>query len=56
MFNNESALKSIACRVFPDLGAFSSDWVAKLGVWDAVFYTGQDAAWRTVSHSQDALF
>lgn len=56
MFNNESVMKSIARHVFPDLGAFSSDWVAKLGVWDAVFYAGRDAAWLTISHGQDALF
>ena len=56
MFNNESVMKSIARRVFPDLGAFSKDWVAKLGVWDAVFYAGRDAAWLTISHGQDVLF
>ena len=56
MFNNESVMKSIARRVFPDLGAFSQDWVAKLGVWDAVFYAGRDAAWLTISHGQDVLF
>ena len=56
MFNNESALKSIARRVFPDLGAFSPDRVAELGEWDAVLHAGRNAAWLTVRHGRDVLF
>lgn len=56
MFNNESVVKSIARRVFPDLGAFSPDRVAKLGSWDVVLSTNSDAAWLTVSNGQDVLF
>lgn len=52
----KNILKSITRRVFPDLGAFSSDGHAKLGVWDAVFYAGRDAAWLTISYDQDVLF
>lgn len=56
MFSSELVLKSIARRVFPNLEVSSSDWVTKLGVWDAVFYPGQDVAWLTISHGQDLLF
>lgn len=56
MLSNESVTKSIAHLVFPDLGPFSKDWVAKLGEWDAIFYAGQDAAWLTISHGRDVLF
>lgn len=56
MLENKQLAVIIARRVFPDLGAFSKDWVAKLGVWDAVFYAGRDAAWLTISHGQDVLF
>lgn len=56
MFNNESVMKSIARRVFPDPGAFSKDWVAKLGEWDAVLNAGRDATWLTIGHGQDVLF
>ena len=55
MFNNESVLKSIIRRVFPDLGSFSSG-VARLGEWDAVLHAGRDATWLTVSHDRDLLF
>ena len=56
MFNNESVMKSIARHVFPDMGAFSKDGVAKLGVWDTILHVGRDAAWLTISHGQDVLF
>lgn len=55
MFNNESVMKSIARRVFPDLGAFSSG-VAGLGEWDVALRADRDAAWLTVSHGRDPLF
>ena len=56
MFNNESILKSIARRVFPEMGKFSSGGVAKLGTWDVVFSSGRNAAGFTVSCGQDRLF
>lgn len=55
MLNNESVMKSITRRVFPDLGAFSRG-VAKFGEWDAVLSVGEDVAWLTVSHGRDVLF
>lgn len=55
MFNNESVMKSIARRVFPDLGAFSPG-VARLGEWDVALRADRDAAWLTVSHGRDPLF
>ena len=56
MFNNESVLKSIARRVFPDLGVFSPDRAAELGVWDATLTVGDGSAWLTISHGRDLLF
>lgn len=56
MFNNESILKSIARRVFPNLGAFSSDGVAKLGLWDAYISVGEGVAWMTIYFNTDMLF
>ena len=56
MFYSGSIVKSIARRVFPDLGAFSPDQVAKLGLWDAILSTDGDAAWLTVSSGRDVLF
>lgn len=56
MFNNELVLKSITRRVFPDLGSFSSDGAAKLGLWDVVLNVADGVAWLTVSHGRDLLF
>ena len=56
MFNNESVMKSIARQVFPAMGAFSKDGVAKLGDRDAVLHVSRDAVWLTISHGQDVLF
>lgn len=56
MFNNESVLKSIARRVFPNMGVFASDGVAKLGPWRACLQRGDGPAWLTVSCGRDLLF
>ena len=56
MFNSESVLKSIARRVFPCMGAFSSDGEARVGLWDARLSVGQKTAWLTVSDGLDMLF
>lgn len=55
MFDNASLVKSIARRVFPDMGAFSSG-TARIGLWDARLGVGEGAAWLTVSLGQDHLF
>lgn len=56
MFNNESVLKSIARRVFPDMGVFSADGEAGVGSWNADLCVGDEAAWLTVSMGLDSLF
>ena len=55
MFDNASLVKSIARRVFPDMGAFSFG-TARIGLWDACLGVGEGAAWLTVSLGQDHLF
>lgn len=55
MFNNESLVKSIARRVFPDMGVLSSG-VAEIGLRDACLSVGRGVAWLTVSLGQDHLF
>ena len=56
MFNNESVLKSISRRVFPDMGAFSADGRARTGLWDAWLGVGDGVAWLTVGSGRDHLF
>ena len=56
MFNNESVLKSIARRVFPNMGVFASDGSAGIGPWDASLSVYDGAAWLTVSCDRDYLF
>lgn len=56
MFNNESILKSIARRVFPDMGAFSANGRARVGSWNADLCVGDEAAWLTVGLGRDFLF
>ena len=56
MFNNESVLKSIARRVFPEMGTFSADGTTHIGLWDAVLHVEPEVAWLTVSLGQDLLF
>jgi hypothetical protein len=56
MFNNESVLKSIARRVFPDMGTFSSGGEAGIGLWDARLSVGGGVAWLTVGLGRDELF
>ena len=56
MFDSESVLKSIARRVFPNMGVFSSYGVARIDLWDACLRVGERAAWLTVSLGRDHLF
>lgn len=56
MFNNESVLKCIARRVFPNMGAFSSDGITRIDSWDACLSVDEGAAWLTVSLGRDHLF
>lgn len=56
MFNNESVLKSIGRRVFPDMGPFSEYGRARVGLWNAHLCVGDEAAWLTVSIGRDFLF
>ena len=56
MFNNESVLKPIARRVFPDMGMFSSGGEAKIGLRGARLSVGKGVAWLTVSLGPDKLF
>lgn len=56
MFNSEYVLKSIARRVFTDMGKFSSSGVAKIASWDAYITVGEGVAWFTVSSDRDRLF
>lgn len=55
MLNNEYVLKSIARRVFTDMGKFSSG-VAKINSWDAYLSVDDGVAWLTVSLDRDHLF
>lgn len=56
MFNNELVLKSIARRVFPDMGSFSPDRTARIGLWDAHLRSTRDSAWLTIYLGPDLLF
>lgn len=55
MFDNESLVRSIARRVFPDMGIFLFG-VAKIGLWDVCLSVGRGVAWLTVSLGRDHLF
>lgn len=55
MFDSELLVKSIARRVFLNMGEFSSG-TARIGLLDARLGVGEGAAWLTVSLGQDHLF